>query len=265
MGELDGQVAIVTGSGRGIGQAIALGLAAAGAAVGVTARSMDQLQETVERIEVAGGRALASPGEVTDPATVARTVPAVEAQFGPVDLLVNNAGALGPNGGVVDGDAREWWQACAVNLYAPFLWSQAVLPGMLARGRGRIIHVGTAIGPLRRADAYFVSKSALVRLAEGMAAEGRRHGVFVFAMTPGSIPTEMSREFLRRLPPHLADPGRYQWSQLEDPARRCVVLASGRADALTGRYIEMRDDLDDLIQRADAIREQDLYVLRLRT
>jgi NAD(P)-dependent dehydrogenase (short-subunit alcohol dehydrogenase family) len=270
--DLTGQVAIVTGGGRGIGRAIAQALAAAGAAVAATARTEDQLRETVALIEQAGGRALAIAGDVADPATVQRTVRAVEETYGPVDALVNNAAALGPASSVVETDAAAWWQACAVNLYAPFLWSQAVLPGMLARRRGHIINVATSVPRLRRGEAYHVSKSALVRLSEGLAAETRAQGVAVFAIHPGGVWTAMSQEGARRLlglaglPDDLED-----WRQNvlnlppEVPARLCVALASGRADALSGRYVSVFDDLDDLITRADEIRQQDLYTLRLRT
>jgi NAD(P)-dependent dehydrogenase (short-subunit alcohol dehydrogenase family) len=269
-GELAGQVAIVTGGGRGIGRAIAQALAAVGAAVAVTARTEDQLRETVALIEQAGGHALAVAGDVTDPATVERTMRAVEERLGPVDVLVNNAAVLGPDGGVADGDAQEWWQAFAVNLYAPFLWSQAVLPGMIARRRGHIIHVASsgAFLPLHRGDVYGVSKAALLRLAEGMAAEGRDHGVAVFAVHPGAVWTDMARENMRRWPEvypgGLEDPGRYTATPPEAPARLCVALASGRADALSGRYVSVREDLDALIDRAAEIRQQDLYTLRLR-
>jgi NAD(P)-dependent dehydrogenase (short-subunit alcohol dehydrogenase family) len=272
MGELDGQVALVTGGGRGIGRAIAQACAAAGAAVAVTARTADQLQETVARIEQAGGRALAVAGDVADPQTVARTVRAAEEHLGPVDLLVNNAAALGPAGGVVETDAAAWWQACAVNLYAPFLWSQAVLPGMLARRRGHIINVATSVPPLRRGEAYHVSKTALIRLSEGLAAETRGRGVAVFAIHPGGVWTEMSREGARRLLGLAGLPDDLEgWRRdvltlpPEAPARLCEALASGRADALSGRYLSVFDDLDALIGRADEIRQQDLYTLRPRT
>jgi NAD(P)-dependent dehydrogenase (short-subunit alcohol dehydrogenase family) len=199
MDALDGQMAIVTGGGRGIGRAIAQALAVAGAAVAVTARTADQLQGTVALIEQAGGRALACAGDLADPETVARTVHAVADRFGPVDALVNIAAALGPAGGVMETDAAAWWRACAVNLYAPDLWSQAVLPGMLARRREHIINVATSLPPVRRGEAYHISKTALVRLTEGLAAEVRAQGVVAFAIHPGGVWTAMSEEGARRL------------------------------------------------------------------
>ena len=148
--DLGGQVAIVTGGGRGIGSAIAQKLTKAGAAVAVVARSEDQLAETVTLIEGAGGRAIALPVDVTDQQAVERAVAETEQQLGPVDLLVNNAGVPGPPGPLWESDSGEWWWCIEVNLRGPFLCSRAVLPGMVARGRGRIITTasGFGLGPL---------------------------------------------------------------------------------------------------------------------
>jgi NAD(P)-dependent dehydrogenase (short-subunit alcohol dehydrogenase family) len=110
-----------------------------------------------------------------------------------------------------------------------------------------------------------VAKAGLIRLAEGMAAEGRGQGVAVFAIHPGAVWTDMARENLRRLPGEQGDPARYRWVPPEVAARLCVDLASGRADALSGRYVSVADDLDDLLARTDAIQQQDLHTLRLRT
>jgi NAD(P)-dependent dehydrogenase (short-subunit alcohol dehydrogenase family) len=269
--KLTGQIAIVTGGGRGIGRAIARALAAAGAAVAVTARTEDQLRETVALIAADGGHAEAVAGDVTDPATVASTVRLVEERLGPVDVLVNNAGAIGPEGGPDAGDVAAWWQACAVNLYAPYLWARAVLPRMVDRRRGRIITVASnaGISTSPGGDAYAVSKAATIRLCESLALGLEGQGVAVFAMGPGNVRSDMSLEYLRRradaFPGAIEDPGRYLKTTLDQPAALCVALASGRADALTGRYLTVADDLDDLIKRADEIRQRNLYTLRLRT
>ena len=143
--ELVGQVALVTGGGRGIGRAIAQALATAGAAIAVTARSEDQLRETVALIERAGGRALALPADVTDRQAVEHLVADIERQLGPVDVLVNNAGIVGPLGPLWEADPEAWRRCLDVNLYGAFLCARAVLPGMVARRRGRIINMSTAI------------------------------------------------------------------------------------------------------------------------
>lgn len=191
--DLGGQVAIVTGGGPGIGRAIALALARAGAAVAVVARSSDQLAETVSLIEGAGGRAISSPADVTDEQAIEQMVNGVERQLGPVDVLVNNAGVLGPIGPIWQIDAAEWWRCIDINLRGPFLCSRAVLPGMIARRRGRIITTasGGGLGPSPY-GAYGISKAAVMRLSENLAAETREHGVSVFAIHPTFVRTAMS-------------------------------------------------------------------------
>jgi NAD(P)-dependent dehydrogenase (short-subunit alcohol dehydrogenase family) len=173
---------------------------------------------------------------------------------------------------VAEVDAAAWWRAFAVNLYAPFLWSQAVLPGMVARGRGRIINVASR-GGLRAipgASAYFVPKTALIRLSETLAAETRAQGIAVFAIHPGDVRTALSedlgaRPWARAAYPRGPEDPAPDFTPPEAAARLCVALASGRADALSGRYIAVEDDLDQLIARAAEIRAQELYTLRLRT
>src|SRR5208337_3145475 len=138
--ELRGQVAIVTGAGRGLGRATALALARAGPRVGVVARSEEQLAETVRGVREAGGEALSVVADVSDAASVERMGQEVERRLGPVDLLVNNAGTLGPLGPMWQADPGEWWHSIEVNLLGPYLCSRALLPGMIERGHGRIIN-----------------------------------------------------------------------------------------------------------------------------
>src|SRR5579863_2255992 len=142
-GLLAGQIAIVTGAGRGIGKGIALRFATEGAAVAVASRNIAQLDQVVGEIEAAGGRGLAVAGDVTKRADVARVVRATEEKLGGVTLLVNNAGLAGPYGpiGIVDPD--EWWAAQEVHLRAPLLCMSAVVPGMIERRAGRIINISS--------------------------------------------------------------------------------------------------------------------------
>jgi NAD(P)-dependent dehydrogenase (short-subunit alcohol dehydrogenase family) len=137
--DLTGQVALVTGGGRGLGRAFVLALAAAGAKVAVMARTAAQLAETVQLIERAGGCALASAGGVSVPDAVAHVVTTTEQQLGSVDILVNNAGwhvpeSLGYNWEV---EPEGWWHTFEINLQGPFLCARAVLPGMIQSKRGR--------------------------------------------------------------------------------------------------------------------------------
>lgn len=158
---LIGQVALVTGGGRGLGRAYALALAAAGAAVAVTARSATEIQEVVQNIAQAGGRALAITADVTDHAAVTQMVAAVEQTLGPVTLLVNNAGLLRAIGRIPDIEADAWWREVEVNVRGSFLCSQAVLSGMIARKVGRIINLASSAGlyPVDGGSAYCASKA----------------------------------------------------------------------------------------------------------
>ena len=273
-GDLNGHVAIVTGGGRGIGRAIAQGLAKAGAAVAVIARTADQLDDTVALIEGAGGRAAAFPADVTDQQAIERIVTRVEEQLGPVDLMVNNAGAPAPAAPLWEIDPDRWWRCIDVNLRGLFLCSRAVLPGMVARRRGRIINTasGWGLGPVAYASAYAIGKAAAIRLSENLAAEVKEHGISVFAMNPGGVRTAIWEAAA-------ADPGDEKWlggmfrRLLEDgaggpperPADLVVLLASGQADALSGCLISVDDDVTDMVRRAEEIQRDELYTLRLRT
>jgi NADP-dependent 3-hydroxy acid dehydrogenase YdfG len=133
-GQLAGRVAIVTGASRGLGRAFALELAAVGASVMLTGRSQCDLAETASRVGELGVRCETLCGDATDPRLAPRAVALTEDRLGPVDLLVNSAGAM-LIGSVVETDPDEWWHAMDVNVHGPLLWTQAVLPSMLTGAR----------------------------------------------------------------------------------------------------------------------------------
>jgi len=133
--ELVSTVAVITGGGRGIGARLAQALAGAGASVGLVARSTHELADTVRRIESTGGTAVAAVADVTDERALRRALAALRARLGPIDLLVNNAGVLGPLGPTWEVDADEWWRTMDVNVRGLLLATQLVLPGMVARRR----------------------------------------------------------------------------------------------------------------------------------
>lgn len=270
MNQLHEKVALVTGGGRGLGRAMALALAQAGASVTITARSLEQLQETAMLLEQVGTGVLAVAGDVSDPLSVERVVQQTAQTFGPIDILVNNAGSLTSMGNVWETDPHQWWRDMEINVRGPYLYAHAVLPGMLMRKRGCIINVvsrsGTVAQPAQ--SAYSVSKTALIRLTETLALETKEAGISVFAIHPGTIPTAMSLHmaaFRDRNPQEGAAFRALLTDVPEQPANLVVFLATGQADALTGRYISAREDIAYLCQHADQIQQNDLYALRINT
>lgn len=250
MPELDDQVALVAGGGRGIGANIARELTDAGARVAVAARSADQVREVAEEI---GGVALTV--DVSDRASVERMVQDAERELGPLDLLVANAGIGLREQEAWEADPDEWWHVLEVNVLGVYLSCRAVIPGMLERGRGRIVITGSGSAYLPGATqtAYSASKAAVYRFGETLAAqlEGR---IPVFVYSPGLVRTAMTDGF-----------GDLPWTPPELAPRLVRALASGRADALAGRYLHAEhDDVDDLIERADEIRDNDLNAIRLQ-
>ena len=270
---LKDRVAFVTGGGRGIGRAIAQELAARGAQVTVFARSQDQLEETVSLIKSASGVAAAFICDVSDAESVRSEFARAREKFGPADILVNNAGALGPLGPFSENDPGEWWRAVEVNLRGTALCTHAALPEMIARRAGRIINVSSGAGtqPMANFSAYVVSKTAVTRMSEALAIELAGQGIKVFSISPGTVSTEMS-EYSRT-----SDAGKkwLPWFEkifenglnvpAERPARLVAQLASGKMDALSGRYFAVSDDLDALLQNAEEIDREKLYSLRMRT
>jgi NAD(P)-dependent dehydrogenase (short-subunit alcohol dehydrogenase family) len=270
------QVVWVTGGGRGLGQASALALAQAGVQVVVTARSQSELAHTVELIRHAGGRALALPADVTDHRAVTGVVAAAESQLGPIDVLINSAGSFRALGNAAQVDPDEWWREVEINLRGPFVCAHAVLPGMIARQRGRIINVVSAAGlqAIETVSAYGVGKTALIRFSEALAAETRPYGITVLAGNPGTVRTPMSDHIVTSPEVQKRAPMVQQWFQQlyreggDTPIKRAVefmvALASGHADALSGCFLSVDDDLATLIAQAEAIRSEARLTLRLR-
>ena len=254
-------VAVVTGAGRGIGRAVALRLAADGRAVVVTARSADQLADTVRLVQAAGGTAVAVIGDVTDPGTAGRAVSVAEG-LGEPDVLVNNAGAAALDPGpLAEADLDSWWRLVEVNLRGPALMARSVLPGMIARGRGRVVDVNSLGGAreLPGHSAYSVSKAALMRLTACLAAETAGSGVVVFDLSPGLVRTAMTEgmDLWKDVPDE-------DWTPVQATADAVALIASGALDALSGRFLHAEDDLADLAARAEQIVAADARVLRLR-
>ena len=242
--------ALVTGGGRGIGAGIARALAGDGWDVVVGARSGGQVQAVASEI---GGEWVQV--DVSDRDSVQRIV----AQAGEVDLLVANAGvseghAQRPSWEI---DVDEWWRVYEVNVLGVHLCCRAVIPGMLERGRGRIVITGSGAAYLPGMDstAYAPSKAAVCRYGETLANElaGR---IAVFFFSPGLVRTDMTGGLLPEDAP---------WTPPELAPELVRKLATGRYDALAGRYLHAEhDDVEDLIARSDEIAANDLNAIRLR-
>lgn len=241
------RTAFVTGGGRGIGAGIARALAEDGWSVVVGARSRDQVDAVAQEI---GGRAVEV--DVSDRASVERAV----AEAGEIDLLVANAGIGGQGQATWEAAPEDWWRVFEINVLGVHLSCRAVIPGMLERGRGRIVITGSGAAylPGTSHTDYPASKAAVSRYGETLHNElGGRIPVFFFS--PGLVQTEMTSGFGANAP----------WTPPELAPKFVVALASGRADALAGRYIHAEhDDIDDLIARADEIQQNDLNAIRLQ-
>lgn len=248
MAKRQDRVALVTGAGRGIGRAIALSLAAEGARVAVTARSTAELDELVSEIELSGGQAAAIPADLSNRSAAAGLAKKVKDQFGPIEILVNNAG-LGSSANpkpVVDFDDEFWDLSLAVNLTAPYLLMKSVLPDMLSAGWGRIITVASINGRIGsfHGAAYAASKHGVLGLTRTLATEVAKDGITVNAICPGPVKTLMNDRRIEYDADRLGkDLTEHEQSLTpiggrlipEDIAPMAVYLASDEARMVTGQ------------------------------
>jgi NAD(P)-dependent dehydrogenase (short-subunit alcohol dehydrogenase family) len=202
MSDQEGRVAVVTGGGRGLGRAIALGLAGAGARVAVVARDREQLARTVDLGAADGGELVALPCDVSDASAVERLKADVESRLGRVSILVNAAGIFGPIALVRDVDPLEWQRTIVIDAVAPLYTAHAFLGGMLEQGWGRIVNITSAAslhppGPLN--SAYGTAKAALNQLTRHLAAEIAGTGVTANVIHPGDVKTDMWADIKRRV------------------------------------------------------------------
>lgn len=236
---LDGRRALITGGAKGLGQIMATALAQAGAEVVIVSRTLAECQATAESItQATGRRALAIAADVTQREAVARMADSAQAELGPIDILINNAG-INVRGAVGELLEADWDAVVAINLKAPFLCAQAFGPGMCERGWGRVINMGSilsVIGIPGRAP-YASAKAGLLNLTRVLALEWATQGVTVNAICPGPFATDMNK-------PLLEDPAKYQafvqkipmgrWGELDEIAGLAVYLASPASSFMTG-------------------------------
>ena len=239
--DLTGKVALVTGAYRGLGFAIARGLGEAGATVVLNGRKPEALAAAARALTGAGLRASISVFDVTAGDEVRAAIGAIEGEHGRLDILVNNAGIQRRNP-LVDFKQQDWDDIIATNLTAPFLVAQAVLPGMIARKSGKIIHIASLMSELARPTVvpYTAAKGGVRQLTRGMAVELAPHNIQVNAIAPGYFATEMNRALIdnaefnawvcKRTPAA-------RWGQPDEIAGLAVFLASAAANYITGQLI----------------------------
>jgi NAD(P)-dependent dehydrogenase (short-subunit alcohol dehydrogenase family) len=250
--ELEGQIGLVTGGGRGIGANVARELAAAGMRVAVSARTSEQVEAVANEI---GG--LAVVADVSKRKDVDELVATVERELGPIDLLVANAGISIAPEDIWEVDSERWWHVHEVNVLGVFLCCRAVIPRMLERGSGRIVIVasGAAYLPGAKSTAYTSSKAAVNRFGETLANQLRGR-IPVFPISPGLVRTDMTEGSF---------PDDAPWTPDECAPQLVRALASGRFDALSGRYLHAEHDPpDQLAGRIEQILADDLNAIRLR-
>lgn len=191
---LKGKTAIVTGAGRGIGRAVARRLAASGAAVAITSRTADQLETTQRAIEHDGGRVVSIVADVADESAVTRLIEETHRAFGPVHVLVNNAG-VAPLAAVEQMEPALFDSILRANVRSVFLCTRAVWDDMRAGDEGAIINISSvaAVDPFPGFAAYGAAKAFVNTYTRALAAEGAPHGIRVYAVAPGAVETEMLR------------------------------------------------------------------------
>lgn len=240
MGELQGKVAMVVGSAHGIGRAISVELARAGAAVVCTDLEAAGATATAALVEQAGGQALARASDVTRAADAQADVAATRQRFGGVDVLVYAAATQDPAATVLELDEAWWNRTLAVNLTGAVLVSRAVLPSMIERGGGSVIFIASQLGRVGSPGrpAYCATKGALIQLAKVMAVDHAAQGIRVNTLSPGPVETERlaarygSLEAARQAIAHRQLLGRL--AQPEEIARAALFLASPAASFMTG-------------------------------
>jgi len=239
--DLNGRVALVTGAYRGLGFAIARGLANAGARVFLNGRNADALAGARQVLADEGLEVDIALFDVTDSRAIREGVAAATRRAGPIDILVNNAG-IQRRHALVDFPEDDWNAIIATNLTAPYLVSQAVMPDMITRKRGKIIHIASLMSELARPSVvpYIAAKGGVRQLTRGMAVELAPHNIQVNAIAPGYFATEMNRALLD-------DPAFDAWVKKRTPAGRwgqpdeiaglALFLASAAANYVTGQII----------------------------
>ena len=281
--QLEHRVAIITGVGQGIGQAIALAYAKEGAKLALAARTRSELEETAEQAEALGANALVIPTDLCDPARVDEMVRHTVDRYATVDILVNNAGIHGPVGPLQDNDVSDWMRTFQVNVFGVMLCCRAVLPVMLQQDHGKIINmtgggVGLVSGAAYR-TAYHAAKAAVIRFTEDLPLELAGTNIQVNVMGPGSQRTRLVEEMwdgvaASGVAERFEETRQQAFAQamakfgisvsvpMERATDLAVFLGSDASASLSGRCLDVVDDLLDLPSKIPEIMASDAYTLR---
>ena len=238
---VSGKTVMITGASRGIGEAAARIFAGAGANVVLTARGLDRIAAIAGEI---GDRALAVPCDVSDFAAVEAAVAKAAEAFGPIDILINNAGAIEPIAHLSVSDPEAWGHVIDINLKGVYYGMRAVLPGMIERGPGTILTVssGAAHGPVEAWSHYCASKAGAAMLTRMVDKENRQDGIRAMGLSPGTVATEMQREIKAS---GVNPVSKLDWSDHippEWPARALLWMCGGDSDDFVGEEISLRDE-----------------------
>lgn len=273
---LKDKAVIVTGAGRGIGQAIAVELARRGARVLCSARHKDQLQATERLIKSQGGTVACIVADVTDRKQVGKMAAAALRTFGRIDVLINNAGLFRAVGALWEVSPETWRRDVTTNLFGPLLCCQAVLPSMMKQRQGIIINLagGGIDRPFLGASGYGSSKTGLMRLTDTLALELQQagySGIQVYAIDPGFIRTAMTEHIPKTRAGAKWIPDMEEWFRLgkdhpaEEAAEAVAKLVQISQPALSGRVFFWHQNFAEIERRAQDIRARDTFQLRYLT
>lgn len=270
--KLKGKAAIVTGAGRGIGRAIALAFAREGADLVLVSRTFEEVNETARRAREFGVQARPMKADVSRRDDVESMVRLAVEKLCRIDVLVNNAGVLGPIGPLAENDPDRWVETLHINLIGTFLCCRAVLPYMMEERKGKIINLsgGGAASPRPFFSAYAASKAAVVRLTETLADEAKEFNIQVNAIAPGAVNTRLLDQVLAagdlagKKEMEAAKRRKERGSTpAEKAALLAVFLASDESDGLSGKLTSaVWDDWATLAERIPEIMASDLLTLR---
>lgn len=239
-----GKCVLITGATRGIGKALAFGMAAEGAHVVLTGRGLREAEQAVQEITSRGGSAQAMAMDVGDKEQISRVTAAILQQQGRIDVLVNNAGIAGVSG-FLETNEDEWDSLMTTNLKSVYYCCQAIIPSMLAQGGGKIINISSVAaklgGGLLGNSTYAAAKAGMIGLSKGLAREFSQFGIYVNIIAPGSITTAITKQYLtedqqaesiKRIP--LGRRG-----VPDDVVGAAIFLASSESDFITGATIDV--------------------------